>query len=217
MRSTAMKYALRVISGMAIVLLLGTCGALQKGAKKLVYIEYDQLMNFDTYDFGTQFNMPGSGTVQTVTLVYNQADAVHLWLYYKVCLVANEGSDAKAFTFDVSKFYVEHGGDRFYARKLQAGQYAVGVGLNAYTPNSAEHPTVADHFNDETGNVDHTHTVPPGDTDNEDYGFVIQMRFPVAPLDANWQATRLKLEYNATGVLLGDRGWSPLGGRSLND
>jgi len=183
------------------------CGSLQEGASKLVSIQYDQPRNFDTYTFKDPFNLPGDGTVYGITLKTPEVASVRMWMLYQVCLVANEGSQANPFTLDVGKFFVELGGNEFHPEMLDAADYYTSSGVVGPVSNT-DNATIAPIFNSETGNIDYQKSIAAGSTDDEDYRFVIQVDVPV-PTDPDYLETRLKLQYDAGGVLLTDRGWDP--------
>jgi hypothetical protein len=194
----------------AVALACASCRSVEKGLKKVVFIEYDQAINFDKYTFGGAFNLPpDGGTVNLVTLVSNQLENREIWMLYEICLITNEGSKAKDFQLDIGKFYVEYGGKKHKAGPLRAYHYEHNAQPSSLGAD-ADTTVISDHFLDETRLGNDQQTIPAGDTDSSARRFVIQVVAPAGDTSDLYQ-TRLKLRYDAPGVVLGDRGWGPDG------
>lgn len=123
-RRTYFVHALLLILLMS--LLLPRC---KQELSKTVGIEYDQSMNFKMYKFQKTL-VAGQRAWDSIQAVdntdRNSLPKQGVWILYQICSIQNDASKAENFNYDVSKFYVDYGGQRHYYRPLADLTYADG-------------------------------------------------------------------------------------------
>lgn len=109
---------LSLLIALAIVATSG-CAPLKEGLSKAVLVEYDQVMNFKGYEFKNSFVVNTPTGVQDVKKIHaNSSEYNGTWLTFVICKITNTESKAETFSYDVSKFYVEHDGTKHYGGTL---------------------------------------------------------------------------------------------------
>jgi hypothetical protein len=110
---------------------LASCTSVGESLSQAVFIEYDQRVNFQHFAFATAVIAPeppqGNPTEWNEISVNDMTGTLGkrgVWIVYQVCSIRNNGSLAKPFPYDISKFYVVYNSKRFYQAPLALNTYS---------------------------------------------------------------------------------------------
>jgi hypothetical protein len=164
------------------ILLIGLCGVLLMAAKctppggtsplaEVVWIDYEQTLNFDTYKFQKTF-LADQRHVDEIHLVPDPYSAVRqwgpgVWVLYQICAVENDAPRAKDFHFDLSRFYVTFEGRKHHynaERPLPLRVFADQQN-NTFPDHAAEQISAV--FKEETQTAPDWNVIPAGQVRSE--------------------------------------------------
>lgn len=98
------------------------CTSVKSDLSKLVIMDYDQVNNFRTFYFTktVQYYLWNGSPIESDAIYGYSTSKYGFWVTYFICSIRNENSKAQTFNFDMSKFYVEYAGKKFYYEPLKA-------------------------------------------------------------------------------------------------
>ena len=102
-------------------------------------MEFDQSLNFKEYEFENAVMAPGpSGDQEWRKILLHDTSREYtkrgVWILYQICSIRNEAPKAEPFTYDVSRFYVDYGGNKHYYKQLVPYTYDNAVSALKGTP-----------------------------------------------------------------------------------
>ncbi len=142
--------------------MLPGCATLGPNVSKAVTIEYDQVMNFESFRFKDPISVQGHFQKNEWFGVGSYGDQGR-WLVYVICAIRNDGPSQESFNFNISNFYVNHEDASWRYGPPPDGAFAM-LNHNLYPADGLETAALWKQFRAETQNGPDKMVLPPGVT-----------------------------------------------------
>jgi len=130
MKSKQMAQCILHRAGVTLIFGVAGCSSLQDGLSKTVYMDYDQVYNFQTYSFqlpnalSKMAETNGDAIPFQYGIANLKAEINGFFAVFVVCNVRNEASKSQTFPYDVHNFFVEYDGKKHFYGPLKPKTYS---------------------------------------------------------------------------------------------